>query len=221
MVCRNGRIILPEILDTLPASEAVPNLADLVRINRWFGGHWTLTRLLRSVVKPGESFTMLDVGAASGDMGAAARKRFPGARVTSLDYLPEHLSRAANPRVAADAFRLPFAPRSFDIVFCSLFLHHFDDRRVADLLAGFGRLARRAVVVIDLERHPLAYHFLPATRWLLGWHSVTVHDGCRSVEAGFHPDELRALASEAGLHAAIVRRHLPWFRLSIVARLAD
>jgi SAM-dependent methyltransferase len=171
-------------------------------------------------VRPAERFSVLDVGAGSGATGAALRRAWPGCRVTSLDRRPLHLARAVAPRVAADAFRLPFPDRSFDFVLCSLFLHHFPDADAAGLLAQFRCLARCCAVVIDLERHPLAYYFLPATRRLLRWHAVTLHDGPISVEAGFYPAELEALARAAGAREFTVRRHHPWRRLSLVMHAA-
>jgi ubiquinone/menaquinone biosynthesis C-methylase UbiE len=171
---------------------------------------------MRPLVSRGEHFTVLDVGAASGDMGAALRKHYKDAVVTSLDRRELHLQLGRGQRVAADAFHLPFRPRSFDFVICSLFLHHFQNAQITELLAQMRTVARRAVVALDLERHPLAYYFLPATRYLLGWHEVTVSDGCISVEAGFRPGELFALARSAGAERSQVRRHRPWFRLSLV-----
>jgi ubiquinone/menaquinone biosynthesis C-methylase UbiE len=159
---------------------------------------------------------VLDVGAASGDMGACLRREFPLCSVVSLDRKPLHMRRASPPRIAADAFRLPFPPRSFDFITSSLVLHHYREEEIVALIAGWRAAARQAVIVLDLERHPLAYHFLPLTRWLFRWTDMTVHDGCASVEAGFHADELAALAREAGARDAVVRRHMPWFRISAV-----
>jgi hypothetical protein len=88
---------------------------------------------------------------------------------------------------------------------------------VVQLLGAFWEAARHAVIVQDLERHPLAYYFLPATRWLFGWSELVVHDGPISVEAAFKVDELRKLGLQAGLEAPVVRTHRPAFRLSMVA----
>ena len=41
------RVIEPEVLDHVAPEEARPNLADLVRINRLFGGHSVLRKSLR------------------------------------------------------------------------------------------------------------------------------------------------------------------------------
>jgi len=211
------RVILPELLDDAPPERARKSLHDLVRINRYFGGYRILRKIVAELTRPGEEFTFLDVGAASGDMSAALRRAFPGARATALDYRGEHLVEAAPPKLIGDAFRLPVATRSFDFVFSSLFLHHFDNDAVARLLASFGAVARRAVLAIDLERGPFAYRFLPATRWLFGWDPITLHDGPISVGAGFKRTYLLTLANRAGLSGAEVRIHRPWARLSLVA----
>jgi SAM-dependent methyltransferase len=211
------RIIVPEKLDHAGPEEAWENLQDLVRLNKYFGGHKTLRRMVGEFMRPEDAFSVLDIGAASGDMGAALRGSFPHAAVTSLDRKPDHLRDASPPRLAGDAFRLPFNGGSFDFVFSSFFLHHFTDDDIVRLLASFAGIARRAVLAIDLERGPLAYHFLPATRWLFGWHDISMHDGPVSVQAAFKREELLALARRAGLTKARVATHRPWARLSLVA----
>lgn len=217
MVCTNGRVLSTEKLDTAEPSAAERNLRDLVRINTWLGGHRILLGVLGPLVRREERFSVLDVGAASGDMGACIGRRYPNSVVVSLDRQPSHLAGARPFRVTADAFQLPFPRGSFDFVTCALVLHHYRDPQIVDLMAAFRRIARRALIIIDLERHPLAYCFLPATRWLLWWHDLTVSDGCASVEAGFRATELAALARAAGASKFTVRRHHPWFRLSLVA----
>lgn len=217
MRCTDGRIIRPEWLDTQTPEDATASLNDLVKINRLLGGHGVLRKTMAGLVHPGDSFSLLDVGAASGDMGACIQKAYPAAVVTSFDYKADHLATAADPRVCGDAFHLPFAPRSFDFVHCSLFLHHFPDAEVVDLLRTFAMIARRAVVITDLERNPLAYYFLPMSKFIFGWDPITLHDGPISVEAGFHASELQSLAKAAGLAEARVYRHRPAFRLALVA----
>ncbi len=213
---RGGRILERELLDDAPDGEAHQNLRQLAWLNRWFGGHRVLRHSLSQLYTPQDAFTLLDVGAASGDHAGAIHRRFPHARVTCLDWKLRNLRQAPPPRVQADAFALPFSPAAFDVVHCALFLHHFTNPQIVQLLRNMAHCARRAVVVQDLERHPLAYYFLPATQWLFGWNRLMVHDGAISVEAAFHPSELAALATQAGLTPE-VRRHLPWFRLSLIA----
>ncbi len=208
-------------MDHLPPEEARPNLADLVRLNRDFGGHSVLREVFSKVVKTENPFTVLDVGAASGDTARVLQQMYPAASIASLDYNATNLERAPLPKVMANAFQLPFGEDSFDFVLSSLFLHHFSDDQVIALLRSFYGLARRALVVCDLERHIVPYWFLPATKLFLGWNDVTVHDGRMSVQAAFRPRELLSVAQKAGIDGAQVHAHRPAFRLSLTALKRD
>ena len=139
-----------------------------------------------------------------------------GGPVSSLDYVATHLS-GAGAKVVGNAFRPPFRPASFDYVFCSLFLHHFPDDKVVELLRNFGEVARKAVLVIDLERNPIPYYFMAWSRPLLRWDPVTVHDGAISVEAAFRRRELEDLARQAGLRNPRARVFRPAFRIALAA----
>ena len=84
------------------------------------------------------------------------------------------------------------------------------------MIASLRRFARRALLLLDLERHPVAYRFLPMTRRIFGWSPLTLHDGPVSVAAAFRLEELVSLACAAGSNAVVGRKHRPWFRVSVV-----
>jgi SAM-dependent methyltransferase len=136
--------------------------------------------------------------------------------VVSLDHREFHLRGAPSPRIVADALALPFSKRTFDFVLCSSVLHHFGDCEVVKTIASLRPFARHALILLDLERHPIAYGFLPMTRRVFGWSSLTLHDGPVSVAAAFRLEELVSLAGAAGASAVIGRKHRPWFRISVV-----
>lgn len=211
------RIIEPEALDQSPPDIAKRNLADLVRINRRFGGHATILKLLAAANVPRCRFTVLDVGAASGDTAQVIRRAYSAVCVYNLDLHPVNLSAADHPKVVGDAFRLPFADGSIDYVICSLFLHHFRDGQVVQLLREFYRVSSRGVLIADLERSLWPYLFIGYSGPLFGWGKITVDDGKKSVRAGFRRSELEALAKQAGLNKIYVEEHRPAFRLTLVA----
>jgi hypothetical protein len=142
------------------------------------------------------------------------REAFPNANVLLTDYRLAHLRSAALPRLAADAFSLPFHPGTFDFVVCSSMLHHFPDNEVVDFDSTNSILARRAFDHTRPRRHPIPYYFLPVTRRVFGWSTLTLHDGPISVAAGFRSEELPSLTHAAGASAVTIRKHRPWFRLS-------
>jgi SAM-dependent methyltransferase len=215
------RLIRSELLDHLPPDEARSNLADLARINRCFGGHAVIRRAVQRATDGHQQFSLLDIGCASGDTARVIQEAYPCARITCLDHNAVNIEGAPYPKLIADAFQLPFAPRSFDFVLCSLFLHHFGDEQVVALLSAFYRVAREALVVCDLERQLIPYMFLPATKLFFDWNRITVHDGIRSVRAAFRAPELARLAYKAGIPAAEMEVHRPAFRISLIGRVTE
>lgn len=209
------RTFTRELLETAPPEAAARNLREIARINRWLGGHAALIRMMSNLVHSRERFSVLDVGAGSGDMGRCLIRHFPNARVISLDCRAAHLGKAASPRVVADALKLPFQPGAFDFVLCSSVLHHFQDHEAIEMISALRPVACRALLLLDLERHALAYWILPLTRLLLKWSPLTLHDGPVSVASAFRLGELASLAHAAGANQIVARRHRPWFRVSV------
>lgn len=204
-------------MDHAPPEVARRNLADLIRINRYFGGHSVLKQMANEVIPPDERFTLLDVGAASGDTAKILKSLYPKASITNFDYNAVNLGSAPHPKLLGDAFALPFRAGSFDYVCCSLFLHHFSDKQVVELLRSFYGVARRALLVSDLERNIVPYLFLPATKYVFGWERITVHDGMISVRAAFRKRELLGLSRQAGIQNAQAKVYRPAFRISLTA----
>jgi hypothetical protein len=93
--------------------------------------------------------------------------------------------------VAADVFDWLSTAGSLDVVIANLFLHHFEDAKLAELL---GAVASRARLFIAIEPHRGLWPLF-SSRWLwaIGCNSVTRYDAAVSVRAGFLGGELSAL----------------------------
>ena len=98
--------------------------------------------------------TVVDVGCGTGKAIPGLLKRYPRARVYALD-IAESMLALARPRfgllhrkrlVAADLEQMPFAPRSFDLVFSSLAMQWCNDFRGA--LAEFARVSRPGALLM-------------------------------------------------------------------------
>jgi len=88
--------------------------------------------------------------------------------------------------VVADVFN--WSPADHDIVLSNLFLHHFEDARLAELLRLISRSAK-LFIAIEPRRAtwPL---FCSRLLWAIGCSDVTRHDAVISVQAGFSGKEL-------------------------------
>jgi hypothetical protein len=128
LIRRSGRILRPELPDSAASALADRNQRDITRVNRWFRDHRALLRVLKDPAHPRKKFSVLDVGAWSRDMGKPIPRRYRNATV-SFDHRSLHLRHALGPRMAADAFTLPFLSNAFDFVVCSSVLHRPRRRR--------------------------------------------------------------------------------------------
>lgn len=226
------RIYEAELLDAGEGTDddVAGSLTDLRRINRFLGGRKVVLRAISSCLDGFglERISLLDVGTGSADLPMAVAEscnaRGLETFIAAVDISERNLriSRArlgvssAVQLVRADCMKLPFAARSFDFVTASLFLHHFRDDDVVRLLADFGRLARRAVIVNDLVRNLAPYYFTRIAGPILAASFLTRNDGPVSVLRGFTPDEMNDLAQRAGLKVRELKRVFP-YRLSLIA----
>ena len=203
----------------VPREEALKSLHDLRRVNRFLGGRRSLLSAVRSYLRPGAR--VLDVGCGSADLPAllAASADSP-LLVVGLDIKLLHVQQApaSVQKVVADVGALPFAPRSFDVVTASLFLHHFDDPDVPVVLRALYALARRALVVNDLHRAAVPWIFGRAVFPLAFRSTVSVDDGLLSIRRAFRPAELRAAFERAGIPGVRISRRFP-YRLVAVAEV--
>jgi ubiquinone/menaquinone biosynthesis C-methylase UbiE len=213
----------PELLDLgVDETEALKSLADLRFVNRRLGGRRALRRAVLPLLHGIERPRLLDVGCGSADMPAMLLAQSPRPLdVVGVDIKPLHL-RDAPPGirpVVADAHRLPFPSRSFDVVTASLFLHHFDGHEVAGALREFARVARRALVVNDLRRARVPYYFGRLFFPLLFRSRVSVQDGLLSIRRAFTARELREAFEAAGMAHVRIERAFP-YRLLATARFS-
>ncbi len=215
----------PEILDRPDNSPADLKAAmrDIRLTNRWLGGNKSLLGALDPFLGPGTApLEILDIGTGGGDlpleMVRHARRKGRQVRVTAIDREARiaalaHRAVRDQPEVdvvCADALRLPFADRSFDLVTASLFLHHFSFDDLVLLLDRFRHLARRAVVVNDLRRHRIPWFFIYLVSRLTLRHPMYAHDAPLSVLRGFTASELQQAARRAGAREARVGRRWPY-----------
>jgi hypothetical protein len=104
---------------------------------------------------------------------------------------------------------LPAHGVGYDVVTCSLFLHHLPEEEAVRLLRRLWQLAGQVVLVNDLVRGLPGFLLAYVGSRLLSSSHVVHTDGPRSVEAAFSCPEVLELARRAGLEGARVERRWP------------
>ncbi|HKC99204.1 MAG TPA: methyltransferase domain-containing protein [Methylomirabilota bacterium] len=212
-----------EVLDgTVAAPERAASLADIDRLNSWFGGYALSLRAIRALaaeVPRDRPLRVVDVG---GGTAAFAMRVAEWARrsgrdvrvvVVDRDLTALRLARAAVAAypeivlVGGDAGALPCRKRAADIVTSALTLHHLEPVQAAAGLREMTAAARIAVVVNDLLRRRLSLGLVWLATRLLGCHPISRHDGPLSVRRSYSRDELTALAEKAGARRLTIREY--------------
>jgi ubiquinone/menaquinone biosynthesis C-methylase UbiE len=229
------RVDAPEILDSDACSprEAQAVLAAIGRVNRWFGGVATTQKMVSRVIQAAgvNRLSMLEVAAGSGELPEIVRhklaRRGIQLDVTLLDMAHCHLpggeyaignNAKHNPRVVGDALRLPFKDGAFDVVSCSLFVHHLRPQQVQQFVPEALRVCRRAVLMNDLVRHPLhlaaAFAGFPIMLNRVAW-----LDGLTSVRRAYVPKEIKTMLASDVLKTPArleISRHF-LYRMAVIA----
>lgn len=159
---------------------------------------------------------ILDIACGAGDVARSLADRLDragvAAEVCGCDLSPtavSHAERRSGDRVrffTCDALAGPL-PDGYDVVTCSLFLHHLDERQTLDLLGRMREAARHMVLISDLHRSRLNLAIAYAATRLFSRSPVVRFDGPVSVLGAYTAEEMAAMVRAAGLAGASVRRH--------------
>lgn len=214
-----------EIMDRpdLPVCLHEQALNGLERINRWSRSARLIWTSLRDCTPiDGGPLRVLDVATGAGDVPIrlwhAARRAGVSLDIEGCDRSPQALAYARR-RAAETGADVRFfewdagsgpLSRQYDVVACSLFLHHLDEAAAVGLLRAMAAAARQLVLVNDLRRSLIGMVFAYLGTRLLSASPVVRHDGPASVAAAFTCGEARELARRAGLSGAEVRPRWPF-----------
>ena len=209
--------------------EFAQSMAEIRAVNRFLGGTTPVIKHLEEIVRVcgNRPVRILDVATGSADIPVAiadwARRKGIDVKITAVDVNPNVIRVAAAhvegyPEIAlvrADGFRLPFKAGSFDIVTCSLTLHHFVEEDTSRFLHNITSHAGMGYIIGDLRRSWAAYALFSLVTAFILRNRFTRHDGLLSILKSYTPDELERLAGEAGLSGFRVLKH-PFWRMALV-----
>ncbi len=183
----------------------------IAKINHLLGGNKLtldgVTKILRqNPVK--RKVTIVDIGCGNGDMLR-----------TLADYLEENEINCALIGIDANKFAVNYARKlsihypnltyrcedifsksfeklEYDIVLCTLTLHHFKDEEILTLLKILKTNAKMGIVINDLERSSIAYRLFQALCFIFRLNDMSREDGLVSILRGFKKRELEKFSKK-------------------------
>lgn len=168
--------------------------------------------LFNLVMQPTENMTLLDIGAEVAHGDADNRQlidTYPWKeRITAGNISPEHISAVKRrypevEAVVADACRLPWPDKHFDIVYSNAVIEHVGDfERQKQMAAEIMRVGKRWFVTTPNRWYPFEFHMrLPFVTWLpfegyLWVGSIVFYNHVKGrYTAGRRRDDLRLMTS--------------------------
>lgn len=104
---------------------------------------------------------------------------------------------------------LTFEAHGYNVIFCTLFLHHLSDVQACRMLAQMTRQSEGLVLIHDLLRSRAGYLLARLGTRVLSRSRMVREDGPRSVRSAFTAPELANICSMAGMQNYEIRRVWP------------
>lgn len=225
----------PNILEMMDRPDADPtilrdDLENLRTINRFFGGLSAVGKNIIPLiekVEPEKEIRVLDLATGSADHPLSlvdlAKRLRRSVHITAVDRNPVMLqiARERTEDIASiiveeqDLLNPTYEDKSFDIVLCSLALHHFSHTDAVTILREMNRLSRVGFIVNDLNRTWLGAWTAWLYTHLTTRNPMTNFDSHLSVLRAFTPDEMKEMAEEAAIRTFTIKTQ-PMFRLVLI-----
>jgi hypothetical protein len=219
LIDTSSRSSAAEMMDdfTIEGSVLRDTLDKLETINRLLGGNSvTLKGLKKILLKSSKTktITIVDLGCGHGDIlrdvakfGRKNSYKFKligiDANNAAIDYA-KALSKDY-PELSfetIDIFSEDFKKQKYDVVLCTLFLHHFKNNEIIPFLKSTVQKASIGVIVNDLHRHKLAYYLFKMIGLFIK-NKMVREDGLTSVLRAFKRNELEAILTKTGVNFSI------------------
>ena len=205
-----------EIMDDflLQGEELRDALDQIAKINQFLGGNnLTLngTKKLLKKTDISKTVAIADIGCGNGDMlrmlANYGEKNNINLKLIGVDanaftvnYAKTLSTKYPNiDYLCLDIFSEDFAGLKYDILLCTLTLHHFSDEQILNIITTFNNNAAVGVVVNDLHRSKLAYRLFELICSVFNLKKMSREDGLVSILRGFRKKELEGFSKKINL----------------------
>lgn len=197
----------------IPFKDIKRNMQELDFINRHLGGHdITLDGIVALIQKTptfNKKLAIVEIGCGGGDNLRAIKKwaahiKLP-VELLGVDINAECIAyaksqdRNAGIEFVHSDYRSTTIEKKPDIVFSSLFCHHFTDDELVEQLQWMNGNCSIGFFINDLHRHPLAYYSIGLLTKVFSRSYLVKNDAPLSVKRGFKKEDWQRLFTEAGI----------------------
>lgn len=197
----------PEIMDDFAMEGEILRdaLDKIAKINQLLGGNQLTLQGVRSLIvtiPKSSEISIVDVGCGNGDMlrtlanfGLKHNLNFRLIGIDANNFTINHAKKLSKiysniEYRCEDIFSESFGELKYDIVLCTLTLHHFKNDEIIRLMTIFNMNSRIGIVINDLHRNALAYRLFQGLCFVFQLNPMSREDGLVSILRGFKKGEL-------------------------------
>jgi 2-polyprenyl-3-methyl-5-hydroxy-6-metoxy-1,4-benzoquinol methylase len=207
-----------ELLDGvgIPFEDIALNLKELDFINSNLGGHSITINGFKQLTGKKENISVCEIGCGGGDnlkaLSSYCNKNKIKASFTGIDINPDcidYAKRSWNEGtinfIVSDYRLMQFGMVKPDIIFSSLFCHHFSEQELVEMVQWMQRNAGIGFFINDLHRHPVAYYFIRYMTKFFSKSYLVQNDAPLSVLRGFLRNEWKEIFRKAAISKYSIR----------------
>ena len=202
--------------DNVPADAIAKNMEELEIINRRLGGHRVSLEGFRALVNAKQAITLCEIGCGGGDNLKAIMRKFSGRdlqiKVIGIDKNPDCIAIARKKFslpgaefIVSDYRNVKFEYQKPDIIFASLFCHHFTNEELNAVLLWMKENSRLGFFINDLHRSPFAYYSIRLLTSAFSRSYLVKNDAPLSVLRGFSKEDWQGLLRLANIESYSIK----------------
>jgi 2-polyprenyl-3-methyl-5-hydroxy-6-metoxy-1,4-benzoquinol methylase len=227
MIDLSKRSYKKELLDgnDIPFEDIKQNMKELDIINTLLGGHAISIDGIKKIItkKKQTALIVCEIGCGGGDnikaISSWCKKNnsvvsFIGIDIKKecIDFAEEQCKNIAASWIVSSYEKVQFDKKP-DVIFSSLFCHHFNEAELVFMLQWMKRNATVGFFINDLHRNRMAYYSIKILTHLFSKSYLVKNDAPLSVARGFTKKEWEQILNDAGINNALVKwkwafRHL-------------
>lgn len=215
MINLKTRSLNKELLDgdDIPFDDIRQNMMELNIINTYLGGHAITIEGVKSIIKKfpvREVLTICEIGCGGGDNLLAiyqwCKRKNISVKFIGIDINKECIEFA---KIQCAGLNIDWINQDYsiaspdfvkpDIIFSSLFCHHFKEAELINMLHWMKINCSKGFFINDLQRHPLAYYSIKLITQIFSSSYLVKADAPLSVARGFVKNEWQYLLNIAGM----------------------
>ena len=196
--------------DDIPFADMAQTLKELNIVNTKLGGHAITISGVKQLMPGKTGVSVCEIGCGGGDnlfaIDRYCRRHSIDARFTGIDINPECISFAKQQYphlqcnwICSDYADVDFFDKKPDVIFTSLFCHHFTDEQLLLMLRWLRRNSNSGFFINDLHRHWLAFYLIKYITRYFSRSYLVKNDASLSVARSFRRSDWSRLFKDAGL----------------------